>query len=655
MLLFEPINIGKLEIKNRVMMPAMTLEFTDKGYVNERTLHFYETRAKGGAGIITVEDGIVDLPVGTNLPNPIIVDDDKYIPGLTKLSSVIKKHGARAAIQISHRGRRAGHLSQKNGRLCLAETRGHLPVAPSAIAHPVPGYVVPKELTIPQIEEIIDKFRQGARRVAEAGFDIIVLHCAHMYLCGQFLSPWANKRTDEYGGSLDNRLRFVLQIIENIKQEVGDDFPFMCRINGEEPVGGNTLLEIREIARRLEEAGSQAISVSVGFGAALFERGFVPAEAPIGSPEGIIVHLAENVKRGVSVPVITANKIRHVDFAENVLRQGRADMIALARPLLADPEWVNKARDGRYRDIRPCVSCCQGCVQHLLLGLPITCMLNPLVGKEGDVSITPVPQSKQKKVLIIGGGVAGLEAAIIAASLGHKVTIWEEESKLGGQLHLAAKPPRKEELGEILDYFEGQVEQLGIEVALGKRADKRAVVEFKPDVAILATGSTGIKPSMPGIDNSNVIMARALLQKDQDTGAQVVIIGGGQIGLEVAELLAERGKQITIVEMLAEVGHDMAFLPKLPLMINLRDYGVKILTKAKAKAIQPDGIIVERMGKEEFIEADSIIIAVGAKSENNLETELRGVIPLLYSVGDCKTPGNILDAIHEGFKVGLEV
>ncbi len=656
MLLFEPINIGKLEIKNRIMMAAMTLEHTIDKHISEQALHFYEARARGGAGIVSVEDAIVSFPTGSNFPRPVAIDDDKYIPGLAKLSSVIKKHGARAAIQISHRGRRAAWGEfQQNGDLCFPRMEGQLLVAPSAIAHPVPGYVVPRELTISEIEEIIDCFGQAARRAAEAGYDIIILHCAHMYLCGEFLSPWANKRTDEYGGVLENRLRFVLQVIKKMKQEVGDDFPFMCRMNGEEPAGGNTLLEIREIASRMEKAGVHGISVSVGFGAALNERGFIPAEAPIGSPEGVIVHLAENIKKGVSVPVVTANKIRHVDFAESVLQQGRADMIALARPFLADPEWANKAKEGRYRDIRPCVSCCQGCVEHLLRRQPITCMLNPLVNREGELFITPVPQSKQKKILVIGGGVAGLEAATITASRGHKVTLWEKDSALGGQLLLSVKPPYKEELGEILDYYEGQLEQLGVEVKLSKMGDKQAILDFGPDTVILATGSSGIKPNIPGISSDNVLMARELLQKEQETGDKVVIIGGGQVGLEVAEFLAEKEKHVTVVEMLGEVGQDVAMLPKIPLMIRLRDYGVKILTNTKAKTIKQEGIVVERLGKEELIKADNIVISVGATPDNKLEAELKGIVPSLYSVGDCKTPGKMLDAIHESFKIGLEV
>ncbi|MFZ3372649.1 MAG: NADH:flavin oxidoreductase, partial [Desulfitobacteriaceae bacterium] len=288
MKILSPIKIGNLEIRNRVVMAPMTNNFAQDGFITERMIHFYAERAKGGVGLVTVEDGIVDFPIGNNAKNAVAIDDDKYIPMLQKLSAVIKKHGAQSAIQLSHGGRRAGRVSLHNGYLEV--TRGQLPVAPSVLAHPFPGQVVPRELRVEEIEEIVEKFGQAARRAVEAGFDVISIHCAHMYLCGEFLSPWANKRTDQYGGSLENRMRFVLEIIARVQKEVGAEFPLICRMNGQEPEGGNSLLEIREIAQRLEMAGIKAISVSVGFGAVLQERNFISAEAPIGTPEGCIVH-----------------------------------------------------------------------------------------------------------------------------------------------------------------------------------------------------------------------------------------------------------------------------------------------------------------------------------------------------------------------------
>jgi len=654
MKLLSPIQIGNLEIRNRVVMAPMTNNFAQDGYVTEQMFHFYAERAKGGVGLVTVEDGIVDFPVGNNAKNAVAIDDDKYIPRLQQLSAAIKRHGARAAIQLSHGGRRAGRVSLHNGYLEV--TRGRLPVAPSVLAHPFPGQVVPRELRVEEIEEIVAKFGQAARRAVEAGFDVISIHCAHMYLCGEFLSPWANKRTDQYGGSLENRIRFALEIIARVQQEVGTDFPLICRINGQEPQGGNSLLEIREIARRFQMAGIKAISVSVGFGAVLQERGFISAEAPIGTPEGVIVPLAENIKLGVTVPVITANKIRNVDFAEGVLQQGRADMIALGRPLITDPYWVEKVASGKYQDIRPCVSCCQGCVENVLKGVPITCILNPRAGKEGEIEVNPAPPDQRKKVLVIGGGPGGLEAAVTTASRGHSVTLWEKEKELGGTVSLAAKPPRKDELRQIIDYYRHQVEQAGVKVELGLAAGKDTVTAFQPDVVILATGGKPARPAIKGLERGNVFWAVDLLKDDcSNIGEKVAIIGGGQVGVETAEWLAAKGKEVTVIEMLPEVAGDMPHAVKVPLMLNLQDHGVRMLTNTRVKEITGAGVLVERKGVEELLPADAVVIAVGVEADNSLEAELKDQIPALYTVGDCQSPGKIMDAVHEGFQVGLEI
>lgn len=657
MKLLSPIKIGNLEIKNRVIMAPMTNNFAKDGFVTGQMIDFYEERAKGGVGIVTVEDGIVDFPLGNNANNPVSIDDDKYIPMLKKLSSAIKKHRARAAIQLSHGGRRAGRVTLENGYLEI--TRGKIPVAPSMIAHPFPGQVTPKELSEEEIEEIIEKFGQAARRAVEAGFDIISIHCAHMYLCGEFLSPWANKRQDKYGGSLENRMRFVLKIIEKVKSIVGIDFPLIARMNGQEPEGGNSLLEIREIARRLELAGITAISVSTGFGTVLYEKNFISAEAPMGTPEGCIVDLAENIKIGVTIPVAVGNKIRHPEFAESVLLKNQADMITLGRPLITDPYWVKKVIEGRYKDIRPCVSCCYGCIGNVLKGKTMTCILNPIAGKEGkkEFSCIPVKEKDKKKVLIIGSGPAGVQAAITAATRGHKVTLWEKERELGGTIRLAKKPPHKQELNEIIDYFKNRINQLNIQVELGKEADKEMIRKFKADVVILALGGSNIKPDIKGIEkNKHVYWAIDLLKNDYtDIGKKIVIIGGGEVGLETAEWLAEKGKTVTVIELLPEVANDMVHAVKVPLMIRLKDYGVRILTNTHVKQIRSDCVTIERNELEETIEANAIVVAVGVKAENKFESKLIDIVPRLFYIGDCKKPGNIMDAIHEGFKIGLQV
>ncbi|OIN96861.1 MAG: hypothetical protein AUJ48_00840 [Deltaproteobacteria bacterium CG1_02_45_11] len=653
MKLFEPIKIGNKEIKNRIVMSPMTNHFADNGFVTERMIEFYKTRARGGAGVITVEDGIIDYPIGNNCENPVSIDNDKYIPMLKKLSTAIKDQGAVPVLQLSHAGRRAGRLSRATG--CLEVTRNRLPVAPSVLAHPSPGHVVPVPLRVEEIQSIIEKFGQAAKRAAAAGFEMIGIHCAHMYLCGQFLSPWANQRKDMYGGSLENRLRFVLEIIQRIQDKVGDDFPLICRMNGEEPEGGNSLAEIQEISRQFEKAGVNALHISVGFGTVLWEKDFIPAEASTGMPEGCIVHLAENIKQVVSIPVIAVNKIRHVDFAEKVLQENRADMIALGRALLADPQWPQKALENRPKEIRPCISCCQGCVKNLIDGLPITCLINPHLGREKEIKIDPVPTEDSKNILIIGGGPGGLKTATTAAKRGHKVTLWEKENRLGGLMHLAQKSRRKKEIQEIIDYFDTQLHQLGVAVVLNREAEAQKIMEFNPDVLVLATGSKPLIPDIKGINKVDLKTAPEVLRNDLEVGPKVVIIGGGLVGLETAEYLAEKGKEVTVIEMLADVALDMVITTKIPLILKLQDYGVSMLTMARAKEITPDGVLIEYNGQDKAIRGDTVILAAGSRPDNKLYNELKNKIQSLYSVGDCRQPGDMLSAIAEGFNVGLKI
>ena len=655
MKLFEHIRIGSVEVRNRIVMAPMTTHFAADGYVTGRMIRFYERRARGGVGLITVEDGIVDFPIGNNTDNPLAIDDNRYLPGLKKLASAIRSQGAASVMQISHAGRRAGQIAPGTG--CLLRTGGRLPVAPSPLAHPSPGHVVPEPLTVDEIQALVTRFEQAAERAVWAGFDMIGLHCAHMYLCGQFLSPWSNKRTDEYGGSLENRMRFVLEIIKRIRLTVGAKVPIICRMNGKEPEGGNTAEELLRIAVALQDAGVDALHVSVGFASVLWDRDFIPAEATIGMPEGCIVELAAAIKRAVSIPVIAVNKIRHVQFAEEVLQQNKADMIALGRPLLADPDWPLKAWQNLAQQIRPCVSCCQGCVGNIERGRPITCLCNPQLGLENELSTSPAQASCRKKVLVVGAGPAGLEAARSAAARGHYVTVWEKNPAPGGKLQLASAPPGKHEFTELMEYLVHAARRQSVEIVVGKEADLDSIKLFDPDVVILATGSRSVlPPQLKCINGARYYPAVEAIMGGESIGSKVAIVGGGMVGLETARMLANRGRTVTVLEMLDDVGTDMPAVTRIPLLLDLGQKGVKFLKRTTVREISEEGIRWRnREGTDGFLKVDTTIIATEEVPEDGLKSQLDGVVPKVYTVGDCRKPGDMLAAIADAHSIGLEI
>ena len=651
MLLFTPVKIGNVELKNRIVMPSLTNSFAKDGFVTENAIAYYAARAGGGAAMICVEDGIVEFPRGNNAIEPVSVDDDKYIPMLSRLAAVIKKSGSIPAIQLSHAGRRAGQPPNAQGK---SSSRGLMPVAPSMIGHPVPGYIVPRELEIDEIGEIIEKFGRGARRCVEAGFEVIGLHCAHVYLCGEFLSPWANNRTDMYGGSLENRVRFVLEVLARMKKEIGD-IPLTLRMNGEEPAGGNTPGDIREIARRVEAAGVKAISVSSGFGPVLKMRHILPTQITTGMPEGLLVPLAENIKAGVSIPVMVGNHIREPVLMEMIIRSGKSDLITLGRPLVADPEWVNKVQSGRYADIRPCVSCCIGCHNNVLKGKPMSCILNPLVGKEDDPGLGMTTAVKPKRILVIGAGPAGLEAALTASARGHNVTVWEKSDSIGGSLNLAEIPPRKESLRKIIAYYENRLAKSSVTLNLGREADADAIYNFRPDAVIIAAGGESFVPPIKGVDGEHVYSAHDVLRNRGIDAGRVVIVGGGQVGIELAEFLADKEVQVTIAEALDAVGGDMYAFSKQLVMYGLEDRKVRIVTGARVREATTDGVWIEKGGESEFLPAEAVIVAAGLKPRYKLVDALKARGLEVYQVGDCAEPGDIMSAVHAAYKLGIEI
>ncbi|MGQ9497439.1 MAG: oxidoreductase [Desulfotomaculales bacterium] len=640
--LFEPVQIGAMQLKNRIVKPPMVTNYaTDDGAVTERLKAYHAARARGGVGLIIVEAAYVH-PGGRGFSRELGIYADDLIPGLRTLADAVHAHGAKIAIQLYHGGRQTS-----------SKVTGSPIVAPS----PIPwaeDQEVPRELTVEGIRALVDAFGEAARRAKEAGFNAVEVHGAHGYLINEFLSPLSNRRTDAYGGTLENRMRFPLEVVAKVREKVGPDFPVIYRLSAVEFVpGGLTMEETAVFAQRLVEAGVNAIHVSAGIYAS--SAMIIP---PMAVPRGCHVQYAAAIREatGARVPVIAVGRIKDPAMAERILQEGKADLVAMGRALLADPDLPRKAAEGRPDDIRKCIACNQGCIDRLFKDLDITCLCNALCGHEAEYDF-PAPAAEKKTVLVVGGGPAGLEAARVAALRGHRVILYEAGEALGGQLRLAGKPPHKEDMQDLESFLTTQVAKLGVVVELGRGADAGTVKAVKPNVIVVATGAIPAMPAIPGIEMNHVVPAWDVLDDKVAVGQKVLIIGGGLVGCETAEFLADRGKDVTVVEMMPDVATDVGPLTRAPLLERLDRKKVRLLTGARVQTIEADGVLVEREGRVEKLgDIDNVVIAVGATP--NLEFvrslgETGGTA--FYTVGDCAKPRRIIDAIHEAFRVASQI
>lgn len=642
--LLEPFRIGKMQLKNRIVMAPMETQYAaEDGHVTERNKDYYEARARGGAALIIVEATYIHRQ-GWAHANQLSISDDKFIPGLSELVQAIHKHGAKAAIQINHAGRDAKMALQNGIQI----------VAPSPLPSPLVGKL-PKELTVDEIGEIPAVFAAAALRAKKAGFDGVEIHGAHGYLISQFLSRASNKRQDIYGGALPNRARLLVEVIKAIKSAAGDDYPVWCRINGQEygVEEGLTLEEAQETAQIAQEAGIDALHVSATGPRApnnLPSHTFAPA---------VIAHLAEGVKKAVTVPVIAVGKMTP-EAAEKVLAEGKADLIAIGRALFADPELPNKVAEDRLEDITPCIECfgCRNDIFSNILGLSdiagIGCHVNPALGKEKESDIVPAKSSK--RVLVVGGGPAGLEAALVSALRGHEVTLWEKESRLGGQLFQAAIPPYKDRITVLPEYFERQLKKLNVAIELNKEATPAMIEEFKPEAVILASGIRPLIPEIRGLDRAHVVQAGDVLEDKAAVGNRVIIIGGEMVGCETAEFLAEKGKEITVMRRGPEMATAVGPCLRPFLLARLSEKGITLLTGIKYDEATPSGLVITtKDGEKKTIEADTIVLAAGATPDNKLYEKIKGKVPEVHCAGDCVAPRTIREAIAEGFHIGREI
>jgi len=645
--LFQSGQIGTLTVPNRIVMAPMATNYpSESGGVNDFLIDYYEARARGGAGLIIVENCCADHPAGKGGAVQLRLDDDRFIPGMSRLTDAIHFHGAKVSIQINHSGPSTTPM----------KTEGKGPVGASQISyasHLPPPRVLERE----EIALVIEKFAQAALRAKKANFDAVELHGAHAYLLAHFMSPFTNRRTDEFGGGLEGRLLFPRKVVRRVREIVGEDYPIIFRISVDEFIeGGRGVEESKQMAIELAAEGVHAFHATAGTHPAMHPSGTLSIE-PMAYDQGWRVYLAEELKKVVDVPVIAVGVIRDPSLAEEIVAKRRADFVAVGRGFVADPEWANKARNGRGRHIRKCISCNEGCIRRrVFMDLPIRCTVNAEVGKLSRFKTGPI-SGKPKRVLVVGGGPGGMEAARVLKMRGHDVMLWEKRRVLGGQMLFAGVPSFKKKLLWFLDYLQNQIDDLSVPYEQGKEATPENILAYNPDAVILATGSVPLIPPIPGIQSPNVKFCEEVLVENYcGKGSNVIVMGGGAKGAEVALFLQERGERVTLVEMLDEIAIDMDPISRKDLLSRLEINKVTMLTRAKIVSCENRGVRVILPGdKESFIPGEKLILSLGYRPENQLESLLRGKIPRIFSIGDCLSPRKIIDAVSEAYTAAAQI
>jgi 2,4-dienoyl-CoA reductase-like NADH-dependent reductase (Old Yellow Enzyme family)/thioredoxin reductase len=638
--LLQPFQLENLSLPNRIVMTTIKLGYgTQKGEVTNRHIAFYVRRAQGEVGLITSEPLYVQRN-GRELATQLGIYSDDLLPGLRKLVDAVHRAGGLMMAHMNHAGRVA------NPQLIPAKDL----VSASDVLCPA-NQVIPRPLDQSEIAEVVAAFSAAARRSRQANFDAIEIPFSHEYLIHQFLSPHSNLREDEYGGTFENRLRFGTQVIAAVRQQVGSDFPIVVRLNATDYVeGGLTIEDAIEIARHLQVLGVNAVSVTSG---TMCES--VPfCLYPSGTPKANLLPMAARIRGAILLPVIVAGRIRTPAVAQKALAIGQTDLIGLGRPFLADPDWVRKTANGDEQAILLCAACHQGCLAQLRKGQGTTCMYNPLTGREAEIKIAPVEQPRH--IMVVGAGPAGLEAAIIAAQRGHRVTLHERGNHLGGQLFLASRAPHKEEFLDVIGYLSLMVERIGVAVHLGTQVTPQMVLSAYPDAVIIATGAIPFTIPFPGLNDAHWMLASDLFEGiAQVETSTAFVIGGGLVGLEVADFLAGLGKRVMVVEMLPDVGADMDPLAKSMLLRRLNRQGVAIHTDTRVTSLTSNHALAQKADTAIRFPIETVIMAVGARPERDLADKLEDSRSELHIIGDAFQPRKALEAIWEGFEVGLKV
>jgi 2,4-dienoyl-CoA reductase-like NADH-dependent reductase (Old Yellow Enzyme family)/thioredoxin reductase len=632
--LFEPGRIGKLTLKNRLIMEPIGTRYADsRGHVTDRYLAYLEERAKGGVALIVNEASRMLKPPPWP-PFNLAINDDNCIPGLSELVRTVKKHDTRILIELVHLG-----------IIGSESDPGLIPPAPSPYRYHVSGVML-REMTRAEIEFILKKHVEAALRAVKAGYDGAVINVAHGTLLHMFLSPKRNKRSDEYGGSLENRCRFACEAIRRVRKAVGSDFCIVVRMAGDDFLdGGVTLEDALKQAPLFVEAGAEALDISAG----VFHTSAHKVFPTLLQEEGYRVPMTEAIKKAVNVPVVVSGKLQNPAFMERILLEGKADFIGVARPLLSDPQMPNKIKEGRLADICPCIYCNLGCRHYQIKseGFRVTCNVNPVCGIEHEYRLTPAKTSKQ--VMVIGGGLAGMEAAVMLGKRGHSVSLYEKTDRLGGQWNILAS--YRPEVSSITRYLSRELAKSGVKVHYNTQVDVERVKSLRPDAVVIATGARQKLPDLPGVEGKNVVLANEVLSGKVETGKEVVVLGGGLVGMETAVFLAKQGRKVSVVDML-DIGNSVGYTLKEALLEEMIQFGVYQYSNVVPDTITGNGLTVMLYGEWVLLKANTVVVAVGSECNNDLYEPLKGLGIELHLIGDSREPRNSFFAIHEGFRVG---
>jgi mycofactocin system FadH/OYE family oxidoreductase 2 len=648
--LFTPVQVGRLTLKNRIYSSGHAEAMAEGGRPTERLQRYHEAKARGGCAL-TIFGGSSSVHPSSPAAawKQIANHDDSVIPAYRAIANAVHRHDCLVFTQLTHLGRRAQSDPEA----------GNVLLAPSQIPERV-HREIPHELEAEQIAELARAFGEAARRCRDGGLDGIEISMAHNHLIDQFWSPLFNERSDEYGGSLENRMRFGMEVLREIRRRVGGDFVVGARISGDERTpGGLTTRDMAAIARRLAESGLVDFLSIIGGGAHSYtlQAAAVPN---MSFATGVFVPLARLIKEAVpGMPILHASRIVDPRHADRIVADGQVDVVGMTRALIADPDLPRKAREDRLDDIRTCVGANEGCIDRIYQGKAVTCVQNPATGREAELGDVR-PASTPKKVVVVGGGVAGLEAARMAAVRGHRVLLLEKATELGGQVLLAARAPARAEYAGIVRFLASQIRKLGVDVRLGVEATPELVLAEHPDAVVVATGSHPYVPPVPGSDGKHVVTDRDVLGGEARVGANVVVIDDvhTEEALSTAELLLDQGKRVEVISPLFYVGQDIGVTSIAPLYARLYTKGVVLTPCSELRAVEGSTVVVRNVysNAERRIEAvDTVVLAVGSRSTDALYRALKGQVPALHAAGDCVAPRGVHQAILDGTRAARAI